>query len=367
MKLIVDKVTLSILLGIVVVTVIMVIILRSIHPMITAEVGIKCEQINFSMIKPENSHRWFSLLNTGPWITQAKISRFNAIKFKVLPSTAATDLARYCDGAEVVVSPISANSNVTLNSAEEAFSLRDIFLESNARISWSAHNNGQWILIKNETHTESSEISAAFSTGDSLRLGLFNCVFLDQKGEVLYETRPNVVEEFTFPISFGKPQVSVITDSGQLEIAVETQDEFFAENNELLRDLEVDHVDYYKKEYSRTGQVIEQNTVLEGTVKRPSYSLDDSVRVRMGDVIKTMPARGYLKSLRVGSGYLEASIRYHAQSIRIGPDRIAEHELVKSKLDTLWGSQTLIIIYTITLSVFGIITRLIIQRKKGGD
>jgi hypothetical protein len=253
-----------------------------------------------------------------------------------------------------------------LDSAEEAFSLRDIYLESNSRISWSSHNNDQYILIQNEEEMERGEISAAFSTGDSLRLSLFNCVFLDHEGEVLYQTASNVVEEFIFPISFGKQQANVVTNSGQLEIDVETQDEFFAENNELLRDIEIENVDYYKMEYSSTGQVKERNTVLEGAVKRPAYSLDDSVRVRLGDFIKTIPAEGYLKSLKVGSGYLEASMRYHVRSIRIGPYRNAEHELVKSKLDTLLGNQTLIIIYTITMSVFGIITKFIIQKKKEG-
>ncbi|UCE18783.1 MAG: hypothetical protein JSV84_00040 [Gemmatimonadota bacterium] len=367
MKVAVDKITLLILLGIIVVTTIAVVILQSIRPMITAEIRVTCEQINFDTPRPEANHPKVSLLNSGLWITKAKVSQFDRILFKAPRSIRATELARLSDGTQIVISPTSPNGHVTLSSSEEAFSLRDVFMESAARTSWGVHNTSQYILILNTEDQDQGELSASFSTGDSLHFILYNCAFLNHRGEMLYQTEQDAEESFAFPVSFGQRQANVVAYSGQLELEIESQPESYAENIDVLRELPVKNVDYSKKEYSQTGEIRERNTIVTGVLKRPAYSLEDSVKIQKGDFITATPGEGFLESLRADSSSLVVSIKYDVRSMKIGPYRNAEHELVRSKLVTLWKNQTLIIIYTVSIALFSLITNFIVRRKKEED
>lgn len=367
MPVMVDRVTLWILLGVIGVTTIAVVALQSVHPMITAEITLECEQINFSPIRSQEDRQPVGLLNSGLWLTETKISQFDQILFKTAPSTESMDLARLCDGSEVTISPASPDGYVRLRSSEEVFSLRDIFIGPPSRVSWSARDAGQHILIMVPGNQNPGEISASFSTGDSLYLSVYNCAFLDQAGQILYRTRQGVIEDFVFPVSFARQRANVVTKSGRLGIDVRIQSGWFAENMEIVRAVEVENVDCSTKEYSATGQLRERNTVLAGVIKRPAYSLEDSVRISQGDFITATPAAGHLESLRADSSALRVAIKADVQSLKIGPNPGAQHEMVKSMLATLWENQTLIIGYTVTMALFTLITRFIVKRKKEGN
>ena len=363
----VDRVTLWILLGVIGVTTIGVIALRSVYPMITAEVALECEQINFSPIRSQEDHQPIALLNSGLWLAETKISQFDQILFKTAPSTGAMDLARLSDGGEVTISPASPDGYVRLRSSEEVFSLRDIFIEPPSRVSWSVHDAGQRILIMVPGSQNRSEISASFSTGDSLYLSVYNCAFLDQAGGTLHRTQQGVVEDFVFPVSFARQRANVVTKSGRFDVDIRIQSGWFAENMEIVRALEVENVDCSAKEYSATGELRERNTVLAGVIKRPAYGLEDSVGIRQGDFITATPAAGRLESLRADSSALRAAIKADVRSLKIGPNPGAQHEMVKSMLATLWENQTLIIGYTVVMALFTLITRFIVKRKKEGN
>ena len=122
------------------------------------------------------------------WVKEAKITRFKKIIFKGSPSIHESELAKYCDDREFIVSPGSSNSYVEIVSQEEAFSLRDILIMSDISFTWSVEDNLHNIVIQKIGVENQNEMSVDFSTGDSLRLALFNCQFINRNGKILYET-----------------------------------------------------------------------------------------------------------------------------------------------------------------------------------
>jgi hypothetical protein len=55
---------------------------------------------------------------------------------------------------------------------------------------------------------------------------------------------------------------------------------------------------------------------------------------------------------------------YNLHNLKIGPNKKAEHELVKSELDRLFESQTLRIIYSVSMALFGFVINFLIKKKK---
>jgi len=360
----INKAHVILLFLIILLTTAVVLVLNSIRPSIDVDVNVKCGQIKFSLIHPDGNDRAVSILNSGLWLKHATIDRFNRIIFKGDPSIQESALAGYGDSRDFIIVPGTPDSYVEMASQEDAFSLSNIIVESDIALKWSVENNYQHLVLQKTGAEDSNKIVVGFSTGDSLKLRLYNCLFVDHKGQILFETEKNGEFHLNIPISFIRQEVHVFADKNSLEFSLDIQAELYSENIDLLKELPFKDIDYDKEERLPTLQSKRTNTILEGTIKRPKYSLGDLVEIRKGDYINPVPANGTLNSLRVGPKSLAVSLRYHVQSMRIGPYADAEHELVKSKLD-LWSSNpTLVVIYTVSMGLFYFIINFILRKKK---
>jgi hypothetical protein len=371
MRATVDRVTLWILLVVIGVTTAVVLTLQAIRPETFAQVTVACERVNFDLTVPDGGHRPMSLMTSGVWLEHVRISEFDRIRFKVDPAADEGAEAHLRDGSEVVIAQASSDGYVELMSSTEddskaVFSLRDIYVTPGVSISWAIDATGKRMLLEISQQGEARETSASFAPDARLRLGLFNCSFLDRNGRPLHDTEHDSREYFDFAMSFGSPQVGVTATSGRLVMELAIDREWLAEGTAFLRDLDVEAVDYSAKEYSSAGRPIHRNTVLAGSIRLPAYSLDDVIDVKKGDFITAAPSEGHLREVRADTSFLEVAVQYNCGSLKTGPETGAQHELVRSMLAGLLENRTLIVIYTAAMAVFSLLTNHLVKRNKEG-
>ena len=363
MRIAISKTALAILLAAVGITTIVVLVLESLRTPIAAEVRVRSEQITFDFVNPDTTAQSVTLLNTGLWITHARVARFGKISFKASPAMEETKLARLGDAGFITISPVSPASYVELISDQGTFSLSDILVNGVVRIAWRFMGGVDYNVVLQSIGTRNDqEIMINFSVGDSLTLSLFNCIFQDRNGKMLLQTKSNKAETITFPVSFARQQATVFAHSQALDIDVEIQSAAFVESLDLMKDLRVMGVDYDKKEYSPNGTAKYLSSVLSGSIRRDSYGREDSVKLGEGELIVPAPAGGWLKSLKADSNSINSVIEYTASSIKIG-QASAERELVKSEFEKLRENKTLMAIYTISLMLAGLLSKIMIEKR----
>jgi len=361
----IDKAHVLTLVGIVALTAIVVGFLSTIREPTMVQVSVKCEQINFALTVRTEVRRALSFMNSPFWIRHAKLVKFGKIMFGAPPSLPALHLAHYRDETEITISPVSADSYVEIVSQVEAFSLRDVFVERDVSVSWGLVGDSYRVLIGNINEEGEGQISIDFSTGDSLRLQLFDCVFLDRNGAELHRTGRQSVEQVDIPISKVRPQAIVIANPGGIEMRLRPQVESFAEGIDLLSELAVDKVDFLKEErLSENTGLRDRNTILEGRVRLPEYAPNDSVGIQKGDYIRPLPKRGLLKQLKLDSSSVNVLLEYNARSLMVGPHESSGHELVRSTLEKILDNRILVVIYTVSMAIFYFVVHFIIKRKQ---
>ncbi len=358
-----DKESVLILLAIFLLTAIVVLTLKSSRPAVIADVRVNSKQVNFHTASVKNRTQPTSLLYSGLWLKQAKITQFDTLRFKSSRDIELTDLAGLCDKTEIRIFPFSSDSYIELSSIETAFSLKDIFVSKDVAISWSVIDSLQYVDIRDINGDSTWNKSAKFSTDDRLYLRVYNCSFLNRSGETLYQTQQNTVEEFDFPVSFAKSYAIAVAISGPLELDFVMQFESSDVGWDYIRDLKVSNVDYNEEERTPEGRKTYRNTISNGSIKLHRYSLDDSLVIQKGNFIKPAPSQGML-NLRADMKNVSTFIKYNVHSLTLGPYQKAEHELVKSRFDVLLEDRTLVIIYTISFALFGLMTKFIINKKK---
>jgi hypothetical protein len=361
------KVKLVILLTILLIITIVVITLKAISPSTNMEITIKCEQLNFKLDDADNKNNIIHF--SSFWINEVKLSNFSKITFKGSPAVHQSGLYKYSDKREFTISPASANSYVQVTSQEEAFSLRDMFNLSGALIYWSIEDTiHQYISLRKNSMGDKDKMSIRFSTGDSLHLLIYDCVLTDQKGNSLYETGSNEAVILDIPVSFSLQELNAVAGSGVLETELTSQTELLKQQPELLNGLEIKNVDYTREERIMSSlEPVFRNTVLDGTIRRPAYDLRELVQIQKGDFIKPQPSHGILRSLRINHGSLNVLLDYYAKSLKIGPYKQTEHELVKSEFDILYENDILFIIYTISITLFNLVMNFLKKEKKEDD
>jgi hypothetical protein len=361
MTLTLDKPTLIIFIVIFLITAGAALILGTIRPSTTADVSIVCEQINFDTL-PEEDVQTQSLLSTRLWVTGVTAMDWSELVFRVPGAWASTDSLFLTDNGVVTIVPNSANARIEILSVPDAFSVRDIFVKGSVRISWGVSNSNHRIAVQSHDNDVSHECSVVLSTGDNVQLRLLDCVFLGRDKEILYETTPGIAEEMVFPISFSTSEAVLISTSGRIKFTAHVQEESPEERTVLIRDINITNVDCLASEYTPAGQTRQRNTVLRGSVARRKYDPGDSFEIRQGEFIEAEPPTGYLEGIRAGSESVEASLMYHVNSLTVGSER-AQHQLVRSKLQTVSSNQTLLLIYATAMAVFGFATRFLTKKK----
>jgi len=364
MKFTIDKTKFPIFISAVVFAIIGVVILHNIRPSITVDARIHSEQVNFDLKKLDNPQP-FCFPNSNLWILRAKIQEFKTIMFKASPEIENSKLINFCDGRKFLITPISNTGYAVIKSQKGTFSLNEIFFEADIAVSWKGNGIFHNIAIKNITETDSLDISSEFSIGDTLSLTLYNCAFRDSNERILYKTNPNKLERFTIPISFANPHVLARAKNNKLDIEIEVEVDAFTEDIEILKDLQIKNLNFLQQKYDAAGKIKEKNCLLNSSFKRARYSADDSVVIRKGDFIKSRPDNTFLKFLKIEAKALMLQLQYrNVSSFKVGPRADAEQELVKSLLDILRANELLIIIYSIAVIIFGVLTNLIVKKKQ---
>ena len=358
-----DRVTVVVLLSILIIVSVAVLILKAIRPALIADVMTRCQQINFELRPDAEANQPVLLLNNNLWIKEATINNFDRIQIKSSPSIQDTEMARLADKNTLIVSPRSSASYITIKSEEDAFALSDIFVATAAKFSLGIIDSGFLISLQEIGNAGYSGYTANFSLGDTLYLSLLDCAFLDSEENILHQTNSNTEEAFALPVSLAQPYLVATADSGKLSFEADWQLESLSDDTELIKDLKVSNIDYYKLEYTPGGKTRERNTVLEGKVMRRNYSLDDSVNIKKEMIIKAQPGEAMLNYLTANSSSIEANLQYKVKSLKLGQNINAEHELVKSKLELLWEDKTLFAIYSLSVIVFGAVLKLFLNKS----
>jgi hypothetical protein len=361
----VDKTTLAILVAVFVLTAGVVLVLQAIHPMTTAGVTIACEQINFDTVTDGEPDHSTSLLNTGLWVERVGVSDWHQLVFRIPSAWVAADSGRFGDDGYVTVIPDSPNSRIEITSELEAFSVRDIFIDGRANVSWRVSGNDHHVAIQSLQEPVPTELTVVLSTGDNLQLRLLDCAFLGRDEEILYQTESGVAEEVSFPVSFSTTEAILVSNSGRIEFDARVQVESLEEPLILIREINVVNVGCSVSEYTPDGRTRERNSLVRGSVNRPEYDPNDDYEIRSGEFFNAEPSVGYLQDFRVTPELAEASVVYQVKSLTVGSFEQAQQQLVRSRLDIVKNNQILILIYTISLATFGFITKYLLKRKEG--
>lgn len=361
-SILINKLNAKILGAAVIVTIGAVTILNSIRPAITVEANIECEQVNFDVIINDDVPGSKPILSSSLWAERISITECDRLTFRVPPAYQVTAFTPPNRGREIRIAPASRSSRIEIRSGLDAFSVRDILVGDGARVSWKIAEGNQRVDLRCEE--DQAELLAIIATSDSLYLTLLDCAFVDGEGNTLHRTSTSTVEHFAFPVSFAKRKAIATSRSGRLRLDVVTQPISSEESVTLMRDIRVANVDYITSEYTPSGDTRERNTIASGQVRRPAYGHDDSFPIQRGDYVHAKPQQALLQSLHAGTALLVTSLVYDVQSLKVGAFESARHELVKSKLDSIKSSPTLVVIYTASLALFGLLTRLVLDRRK---
>lgn len=360
MNVAIDKTSVVILIIVVLLTAGIVVVLRGIRSPTTASVTIACEQIDFDTVAEGGEGTAVSLFDTGLWIESVRLEKWQQLVFRVPAQWETAQSRRLADAGLVTVEPATANAQIEIVSDPESFSLRDLFLDGSARISWRVNGPEQHVAIRS-----SAAVSTVLSAGDSLRLRLVDCTFVGRSGSVLSATKPEMTEEVTCPVSFARRDVRVLSKTGQIELEARLQSEVSSDPVVLLRDVEISHAVCAAEEYTPAGRLRSRNTLVRGSVHRPEYGADDEYEIRSGESFDVEPSDGHLEAFVINGEFAEASIVYQARSLVVGSFQRAQHQLIRSKLDEARSNELLILIYTLSLGIFGFLTKFLLRKKDG--
>ncbi len=363
MKYTFDKLKISIFVIALVITSIVILILYNVRPSINIDAEIYSKKINFEIKKSDNP-KPFSFPNSSLWILNSKIQNFERIQFKASKKNEDENLISKSTNQKFNILPNSNTSYVSFTSQREDFCLSNIYFKTDIAASWLVYGSSHLLEIKNKKETDTTKIYSEFSTGDTLEISLYNCIFTDSSGVSLYKTKVNTIEEFIIPISSANPFVLVRTNN-KMGMEVQVEADAFDEDIDLLKDIHIKNLDFKEQEFDAAGNPKIKNSLIKATIKRNSYTTDELVELNKGDNINPSPDNILLKSLKINDENLYLNLCYeNVNSLKVGKDVNNEKEMVKSTLEILGSNKLLIVIYGITMILFGLLTNFIIKKKQ---